>query len=128
MIMFCDWTMKNAHYWLIGTQLLFMTNEAYIHFSGYVNFQHTNLESRKALLCSQDSATWQEDWNAVCCARHITGPIFYHEPLNWDQCVTKILEPILNNRYNKQDNATVDIALEEVFNNMVFLGFKITES
>jgi hypothetical protein len=40
-IQFCNWLLKNVHDRLIDHQLLFLTDEAYFHLSGYVNCKNT---------------------------------------------------------------------------------------
>jgi hypothetical protein len=44
-IRFCKWMLKNVHDGLVDPQLLFITDEAYFHLSGYVNSQSTRIWS-----------------------------------------------------------------------------------
>jgi hypothetical protein len=44
-IRFCNWMLKNVHDRLPYPQLLFTTDTAYFHLSGYVNSQNTRIWS-----------------------------------------------------------------------------------
>jgi hypothetical protein len=57
------WILQNVHYRLIDPRLLFITDKAYFHLSGYINFQNTLIKS-----CFLSGAiTWRKAWSVVCC-------------------------------------------------------------
>jgi hypothetical protein len=76
--------LKNGHDGLVDSQLLFITDEAYFHLSGYVNPQNT-----RTWYDENPHAVHQTPLHdikiGVRCAvsvRRIIGPIFYHETVN----------------------------------------------
>jgi hypothetical protein len=76
--------LKNVHDGLIDPQLLFITDEAYFHLSGYVNIQNTRIWSDENLHSVHQIPLRDIKigvWRAVS-TRRIIGPIFYHETVN----------------------------------------------
>jgi hypothetical protein len=83
-IWFCNWMLKNVHGGLVNSQLLFITNEAYFHLSGYVNARNTRIWNDKYPHSVHQIPLHDTKigvWCAVS-ARQIIGPIFYHETVN----------------------------------------------
>jgi hypothetical protein len=76
--------LKNVHDGLVDPQLLFITDEAYFHLSGYVNSQHTRIWSDENPHAVHQTPLHDIKigvWCAVSVKR-IIGPIFYHETVN----------------------------------------------
>jgi inhibitor of nuclear factor kappa-B kinase subunit alpha len=127
--------LKNVHDGLVDPQLLFITDEAYFHLSGYVNSQNTRIWSDENPRSVHQIPLHDIKigvWCAVS-ARRIIGPIFYHETVNSDRYVRHILEPFFEQLtdderqygYFQQDNATAHTArnsisaLQEVFDDRI---------
>jgi hypothetical protein len=94
-IRFCNWMLKNVYDGLVDPQLLFITDEAYFHLSGYVNIQNTRIWSVENPHSVHQIPLHDIKigvWCAVS-ARRIVGPILYHEIMNTDRYVWNILEP-----------------------------------
>jgi hypothetical protein len=134
-IWFCNWMLQNVHDWLIDLQLLFITDEAYFHWSGYVNSQNTWIWSDEKPHAVHPIPLHYIKigvWCAVS-ARWIIRPMSYHETVNSDRYVRNILEPFFEQLtdderqygYFQQDNATAHIArnsmsaLQEVFDDRI---------
>jgi hypothetical protein len=86
-IRFCNWMLKNMHDGLVDPQLLFITDEAYFHLSGYVNSQNTRIRSVENPYTVHQTPLHDIKigvWCAVS-ARRIIGPLFYHETVNSDR-------------------------------------------
>jgi hypothetical protein len=97
-IWFCNWMLKNVHDGLVVSQMLFRTDEADFQSSGYVNSHNTRIWSDRNPHAVHQIPLYDIKIG-VCCAvsaRRIISPIFYHETMNLDQCVTYILDPFLN--------------------------------
>jgi hypothetical protein len=127
--------LKNVHNGLVEPQLLFITDEAYFHLTGYVNSQNARFwsdENPHAVLHIPLHDIKIGVWCAVS-ARRIIGPIFYHEIVNSDWYVRNILKPCFEQLtddgrqcgYFQQDNATAHTArnsvsaLQEVFDDRI---------
>jgi hypothetical protein len=94
-IRFCNWMLKNMHDGLVDPQLLFITDEAYFHLSGYVNSQSTRIwsddnphEVQQILLLDIKIGVW-----CAVSVKRIIGSIFYHETVISNRYVRNILEP-----------------------------------
>jgi hypothetical protein len=86
--------LKNVHDGLIDPQLLFITEEAYFHLSGYVHSQNTRIWSDENPHAVHQFPLHDMKigvWYAVS-ARRIIGPIFCHEIVNSDRYVRNTLE------------------------------------
>jgi hypothetical protein len=120
---------------LVDPHLLFITDKAYFHLSGYVDSQNTRIwsdENPHAVHHIPLNDIKIGLWCAVR-ARQITGPIFYHETVNSDRYVRNILVPFFEQLtdderqygYFQHDNATAHAArnsmsaLQEMFEDKI---------
>jgi hypothetical protein len=77
-IRFCNWTLKNVHDGLVDPQLLFITDEASFHLSGYVNSQNTRIWSGQNTHAVHQTPLHDIKIGVWCAlsARGIIGPAF----------------------------------------------------
>jgi hypothetical protein len=97
-IQFCNWMLKNMHDGLADPLLLFITDEACFHLSGYVNSQNTRIWSGENPHAIHQTPLHDIKIGVLCAvsARRIIGPIFYYETVNSYRYVRNTLNHILN--------------------------------
>lgn len=132
---FCREMLRSVHDGNVDPSLLFMSDEAWFHLSGYVNSQNTrywdtenpNLVHEVPLHDAKVGV-----WCAVS-GRRIIGPIFFYDTVNSERYVNNILQPFFDMLteeereygYFQQDGATAHTShlsmetIENVFSDRV---------
>jgi hypothetical protein len=85
-IRFQNWLLQNVHDGIMDPQLLFMTDEAWLHVSGRVNAQNVRIWSDNNPHAVHHVPLHSEKVGVWCALRprRIIGPIFFHETTNSD--------------------------------------------
>lgn len=134
-VRYCNWLLQSVHDGYVDPELLFYSDEAWLHLSGYVNSQNNRYwcaENPHQLHVRPLHDVKIGVWCAIS-ARRIIGPIFFRETINADRYIDLILRPFFqelteeerSNGYFMQDNATAHTAnrsmevIREVFEDRV---------
>jgi hypothetical protein len=98
-INFCRWTLQCVHDGSVDATLLFVSDDAWFHLSGFVNAQnsrHWDTENPHAV----NEVPLHDQKVGVWCAvrgRRIIGPVFVYDTVNSERYVNNILEPFFQN-------------------------------
>jgi len=132
---FCQWIRDEIFIGQIDPNLLFFSDEAWFHLSGYINSQNNRYWSTENPHQLHEIPLHDQKvgvWCAISRTR-IVGPIFFHDTVNSQRYINNILNPFFGeltdyekqNGTFQQDNATAHTAhasiaaIREVFEDRV---------
>jgi hypothetical protein len=125
-IHFCSWLLGYVHDGIVNPELLFFSDEAWLHLSGYVNTQNNRFWSSENPHQLHEHPLHDIKVGAWCAvtSKRIIGPVFYNETINSQRYVNLILRPFFQELTDKEKTAMLQLILligrsSEVFGDQV---------